>query len=161
MKLHFGPNILQNCNFSPVPKQSNILFFLLFCKAVPQFHEIAKRPSGQIQVQMPRKCSIPRGSPLLARRHTWHAIKGTQCQNSGDYAPGHKQKQKFSLHSVGSNSCKAQEHFTNPNRFLRSKLAQINGVFFQSALRGVIEPSSPSLILCNSSTRFIAESNKP
>jgi len=70
-----SPNILQNCIFSPISKQSNISF-LLFCKAVPQFHEIAKRSSDQIQVQMPRKCANPRGSLPLVYRPTWQPIKG-------------------------------------------------------------------------------------
>ena len=62
------------------------------------------------------------------------------------YAPSHKQKQKFSLLSVGSNSQiqkKVQEH-SNPNRFSRTKIQQNQWSFLCSSQRFnrifIIEP---------------------
>ena len=84
-------------------------------------------------------------------------------KRSTESVPHHKQLKNFSLHSVRLKTITNSRNWRkipNPNRFRSSSSSRINGVCCSSQ-RFNGESSSLSLVLCNSSIRFVTKATNP
>ena len=140
-KLQFSPHLFSNC-----------ISVLKFFTALVQGATQANTSLG-VKISLVQR---PHGSLYKTGYCT---CQGEVHRISAKSQTAHKFSLSFQLDQNHNKLKKLKNIFENPNNFPEAIQAKINGVCV--ALRDSIESSSLSLVLRNSSIRFVAESNKP